>query len=342
MKAVVFLGNNEIELRDFPDPKPGPEDVILRMNASGMCGSDLHYMRSPAKTDDQIFIAGHEPCGVVVEVGSAVGRSVAKVGDRVMVHHYDGCRTCHFCRSGWTQFCPNDRVVFGGVNGHGAHAEFMKAPAHTLVKLPASLSFKAGAAVACGTGTAYGALKRVELAGDETVAIFGQGPVGLSCTIFAKAMGARVIALDIGEERLEMARRFGADHVINPLKDDPVEGIRALTRFGWGADKAIECSSNSGARRQAIQSVRPWGTTCLVGVDGRIELDANEIILRQRNVVGSVTFSKNMQEDCALFVAERGIDLDSLFTHEFRLDEAAEAYRLFDQQKIGKGVFVFD
>lgn len=342
MKAVVFLGDSKIEVREYPDPKPGPDEVVLRVKASGMCGSDLHYLRSPKKSESEIFIAGHEPCGVVELVGADVNPSIAKVGDRVMVHHYDGCRHCDHCRSGWTQLCLDGRIVYGGVNGHGAHAEFMKVAAHTLIKLPDSLSFKAGAAVACGSGTAYGALKRVNLAGDETVAVFGQGPVGISCTVFAKAMGARVIALDVGEERLEMARELGADFVINPTKVDPVETIRSLTRNGWGADKSVECSSNPGARRQAIQCVRQWGSACLVGVNGSIEFEANDIILHQKNVIGSLTFSKNMQDECAHFVAERGIDVDSIFTHEFKLDDAVEAYRLFGEQKIGKGVFVLE
>jgi threonine dehydrogenase-like Zn-dependent dehydrogenase len=239
------------------------------------------------------------------------------------------------------QNCDNTRIAFGG-NGHGAHAPFMKVPAHTLIKLPGRLSFNAGAAVGCGSGTAYAALKRVNLLADETIAIFGQGPVGLSCTVFAKAFGARVIALDVGEERLQMAKDFGADFVINPMKDDPVKAIRDLTKGGLGADKAIECSSNSVARQQALQAIKRWGTTCLVGVHGSMQFECDELITNQKNLVGSLTFNKNLQDECAGFVAERGIDVDALFTHEFQLDQAVEAYALFEQRKIGKGVFVFD
>ena len=267
MKGLVFLGEGKMEFRDFQDPVPGPDEVVVRMKASGMCGSDLHHLHEPKRREDQIVIEGHEPCGVIEEVGSAVRPSEAKVGDRVMVYHYDGCRTCPNCRSGWMQNCDHDRIAYGG-NGHGGHAPFMKVPAHTIIKLPEELSFKAGAAISCGSGTAYGALKRVNLVADETIAVFGQGPVGLSCTMFAKAFGARVIALDVGEERLQMARDFGADFTINPSKDDPVEAIRDLTRGRLGADKAIECSSNPSARQHAMKAVRQWGTTCLVGVLG--------------------------------------------------------------------------
>jgi D-arabinose 1-dehydrogenase-like Zn-dependent alcohol dehydrogenase len=342
MQAVVFLGEGKLDLREIPDPVPGPDEVVIRMKASGMCGSDLHHLHGPLRAESELVIEGHEPCGVVELVGDAVRPSEAKVGDRVMVHHYDGCRTCQYCRSGWTQYCPNARTVFGGLDGDGGHADLMKVPAHTLIRLPDSLSFKTGAAISCGTGTAFGAIKRVGLSADETVAIFGQGPVGLSCTLLAKAFGARVIAVDVEPSRLEMAKKFGADHVIDAREQDSVSAVRDLTRNGAGADKSIECSANVAVRRQAVQALRQWGTACMVGVFGTIELDSEELIQLQKTVVGSLTFSKNLQEECALFVAERGLDVESLFTDEFRLDEAERAYELFDRREIGKGVFIFD
>ncbi|WP_372352327.1 zinc-binding dehydrogenase [Streptomyces sp. KL116D] len=342
MQAVVFLGEDKIELRELPDPVPGPDEVVIRVKASGMCGSDLNHLHGPVRSESEQVIEGHEPCGVVELVGDAVRPSEAKVGDRVMVHHYDGCRTCRYCRTGWTQYCPNARTVYGGLDGDGAHADFMKIPAHTLIRLPDSLSFKTGAAISCGTGTAFGAIKRVGLSADDTVAVFGQGPVGLSATMLAKAFGARVIAIDVEPSRLEMAKKFGADHVVNAAEQDSVAAVRELTRDGEGVDKSIECTANAAVRRQSVQGLRRWGTACMVGVFGKIELDSEELIQLQKTVVGSLTFSKNLQEECALFVAERGLDVESLFTDEFRLDEAERAYDLFDRRQIGKGVFVFD
>jgi len=337
MKAIVFLGERKLDLMEVPDPTPAPDEVVMEIKASGMCGSDLHQYRGPKK--EKLNIAGHEPCGVIAEVGSAVPPSLAKVGDRVMDHHYSGCGVCKHCRDGWSQMCLEGAFVFGGV-GDGAHAKFMKVPAHTVVKLPEKLSFKTGAAISCGTGTAYGALKRLDLAGDETIAIFGQGPVGLSATQLAKAMGARVIALDISEERRELATQFGADEVVDPLSNDVVEVIRDLTH-GEGAQKTLDCSSNPEARRAAVRSVRTWGTACYVGERGEVTLDvSNDLIRRQVKLVGSWTFSKNGQADCAEFVADRKIDVDALFTHEFTLNQAEEAYNLFDTQTTGKGVFL--
>src|SRR5262245_30126344 len=155
MKGVVFLGDRKLELREFPDPIPGPRDVILEIKASGMCGSDLHIYRAPAPQAG--VIAGHEPCGIVAAVGVGVSEKEVRVGERVMNHHYDGCGTCKHCRAGWTQMCLEGPVVYGS-GGHGGHARYMKVPVSTLVPLPDALSFVTGAAISCGTGTAWGAL----------------------------------------------------------------------------------------------------------------------------------------------------------------------------------------
>ena len=165
MKGVVFLGDRKLELRDFPDPTPGPRDAVLEIKASGMCGSDLHVYRASFKPGDTSsgftrgadpVIAGHEPCGVVVAVGTGVTEREARVGARMMDHHYTGCGGCKHCRSGWAQMCLEGSTVFGA-NGNGAHARYMKVPVHTLVPLPDALSFETGAAISCGTGTAWGA-----------------------------------------------------------------------------------------------------------------------------------------------------------------------------------------
>ena len=338
MRGVVFTGDRNLEIRQFEDPTPGPGEVVLEIKASGMCGSDLHVYRAPH--DGTAIIAGHEPCGVVAAVGPGVPESEAKVGDRVMNHHYGGCGVCKHCRGGWGQLCLDGTTVYGRT-GHGAHAQYMKVPARTVVPLPEELSFATGAAISCGTGTAYGALQRLNISGRDTIAIFGQGPVGLSATQLAAAMGARVIALDIGEERRQMAKEFGADEVIDPSADDPVAAIRDLTH-GEGSELSLDCSSAPTARRAAVQCVRTWGTACFVGERGEVTLDvSNDLLRRQVTLVGSWTFSSMGQSECAHFVSTRGIDVDRLFTHRYTLDEAEDAYKLFDTQTVGKGVFLF-
>ncbi|HEX7214679.1 MAG TPA: zinc-binding dehydrogenase [Methylomirabilota bacterium] len=348
MKGVVFLGDRKLELREFPDPTPGPRDVVLEIRASGMCGSDLHNYRAPAQPAGVVaggirrqagMIAGHEPCGVVAAVGAGVTDREARVGQRVMDHHYEGCGACKHCRAGWTQMCLEGAVVYGS-GGHGGHARYMKVPASTLVPLPDALSFVTGAAISCGTGTAWGALRRVALQGGETIAIFGQGPVGLSATQLAVEMGARVIAVDIAPERRKLARQFGAHAVIDPAADDMVKAIRDLTH-GEGAHKTLDASSAPEARAAAVRAVRSWGTACFVGERGQVTLDVSpDLLRRQVTLVGSWTFSRQGQAECAEFVADRSIDVERLFTHRWRLEQAEEAYRLFDTQTTGKAVIL--
>ena len=348
MRGVVFTGERGLELMAFPDPTPDPHDVVIEMKASGMCGSDLHQYRRPKggaqatglPMNPDPVIAGHEPCGVVVAVGSAVDAREARVGQRVMVHHYQGCTQCSHCRSGWQQLCQEVPVKVYGNNAHGGHAKYLRVPVNTLVPLPDELSFAAGAAISCGSGTAYSALRRMNLSGNDTIAIFGQGPVGLAATQYAKAMGATVIALDISPQRLSRAKEFGADHIVNPGSNDPVAAIKDLTH-GRYADLTLDTSSNPDARLNAIKSTKVWGTMCFVGEGGDVRIEVSpQLLRRQLTLLASWTFSNVIQADCARFSVERKIDVDKLFTHRWVLDQAEDAYKLFDKQVDGKGVFL--
>ena len=347
MRGVVFTGGRELELMQFDDPKPGPHEVVVEVKASGMCGSDLHQYRRPKggaratgiPVNPNPVIAGHEPCGVVVAVGSAVDAREARVGERVMVHHYQGCTQCNHCRSGWQQLCQEVPVKVYGNNAHGSHAEYLCVPANTLVPLPDELSFTAGAAISCGSGTAYSALLRMKLSGNDTIAIFGQGPVGLAATQYAKAMGATVVAIDIVPQRLARAMEFGADHAINAGANDPIAAIKDLTH-GRYADLTLDTSSNPEARLNAIRSTKVWGTMCFVGEGGDVTIDVSPHLLRrQLTLVASWTFSNVIQAECARFSVERDIEVDRLFTHRWKLEQAEEAYERFDKQVDGKGVF---
>src|SRR5208282_3723723 len=322
MKGVVFGGERTLELMSFPDPTPGPGEVVLEIKASGMCGSDLKFYRASKSGGTASLglgalagpvIAGHEPCGVVAAIGPGVAERQVPLGARVMVHHYSGCGVCSHCRSGWAQLCREGPIVYG-VTGHGAHAPLMKVPASTLVALPDELGFDTGAAISCGTGTAYGALVRMGLSGRDRIAIFGQGPVGLSATQLAAAMGARVIALDVSPERLARAEEFGAEAIVDPGKSDPVAAIKELTH-GIGADLALDTAGAPAARLAAVRSAKTWGTVCFVGEGDTVTLDVSrDLLRRQLTLIGSWTFSTVGQAECARFIAERGIGVDRLFT----------------------------
>ena len=228
-----------------------------------------------------------------------------------MVHHYKGCTVCNHCRSGWSQLCQEEPVLVYGNNAHGGHAQYLKVPAFTLVPLLDELSFVTGAAISCGTGTAYGALRRPNISGNDTIAMFGQGPVGLSATQLAAAMGARVIALDVSPERLERAKEFGAAETVNPRSNDPVGAIKDLTH-GYGAEFTLDTSSQPEGRIAAVRGAKVWGTACFVGERNQVTIDVSPDMLRkQLTIVASWTFSQMGQAECAQFVVDRKIDVES-------------------------------
>jgi threonine dehydrogenase-like Zn-dependent dehydrogenase len=157
----------------------------------------------------------------------------------------------------------------------------------------------------------------------------------------AAAMGARVIALDVTAERRRFATEMGADTVLDPAAVDPVEALKELTH-GEGVDLALDCSGAEAARAAAVRATRTWGTVCFVGEGGSVTLDVSrDMIRKQLTVIGSWTFSSVIQAECARFVADRKIDVERLFTQRWTLDQADEAYKLFDTQTTGKGVFLF-
>ncbi|MFN8633391.1 MAG: zinc-binding dehydrogenase [Chloroflexota bacterium] len=343
MKGVYFAGDRTIEMIDFPDPEPGPREVIVQMKASGMCGSDLHGYRAPKSVRSQRppNVGGHEPCGVVVARGSSVTEDEAPIGMRAMIYHYSGCEKCKMCMIGYYQMCLNGSVVYGG-SGNGGHAMYMKVRPYMLVPLPEELTFEEGASISCGTGTAYMAVKRLAVSGRDTFAIYGQGPVGLSATLLAKAMGARVIGVDVGTERLDLARDYGADEVVDASEVDPVQAIRDLTH-GEGAEATLDCTGNATARANTVRSAQNWGRACFVGEGGEVNLTPSpDIIHRQLTLYGSWTFNPLGMAECARFVIDRKVPLKKLLTHRFTLDQAEEAYKLFDTQTTGKGVFLFN
>ena len=220
MRGVMFNGNRECEIREFPDPHAGPGQAVVKIRASGMCGTDLHRYRGDVAIN---AITGHEPCGVIHELGAGAPASL-KVGDRVVVHHYEGCGICEICAKGFEQACPHGHVTFGGVDAHGANADYILVPSRLLVHLPEELSFEGGAAISCGTGTAWNGLKKINVAGGDVVSIFGQGPVGLSGTMCAKYMGG---------QRHRCGRGARAAGVGAPLHRAPTTSSTPRTPTRW-------------------------------------------------------------------------------------------------------------
>jgi threonine dehydrogenase-like Zn-dependent dehydrogenase len=342
MKGVVFQGDRVAEVLDFPEEEPGPGQVLLRMRASGMCGSDLHRYRAPAAeiTGPEMRV-GHEPCGEVVAVGPGVTR--VAVGDRIMNHHYLGCGRCRYCHMGYQQLCSDAEYKRGYYGGtlHGGHGDFMVCHERTCVPLPDELTYEVGAMLACGSSTAYLALLKLDVSGRDVVAVFGQGPVGVAATMLGTAMGARVIAVDPSEPRLELARRSGAWKTVNPNDGDSVEQIRALTG-GEGADATIEAVGLPLTRKQAATSARVFGRSALVGERGQAIYDATpDIIHRHLTIHGSWTVSMPGMEEAARFVVDRQVPLHELISDRVAIADAPNAYRRFDRQESGKMVITW-
>lgn len=345
MKGLVFLGDRKAELRNFPDPVLGPSEVVIEMKASGLCGSDLPPYRMTPTTERpaQNIIRGHEPCGQVVEVGHDA--RFVKVGDRVMIHHYTGCGHCKWCMVGYRQMCidPNFKRQLYGSGLHGGHADRMVVLDYTCVPMPDELSYEEGAILACGTGTAYDAIKKLDISGRDTLAIYGQGPVGLSALVFAVDTGARVIVVEPVPYRQDLAKSLGADIVINPMETDPVEAIKKLTH-GEGADAALDATGRPEPRAQMVKSARIFGRACFVGEGPSVAPTLNpsaDIIHKQLTVRGSWTMSTVGLLEMADYVVDHKVPLKKLITHRFPLEQGVEAYKIFDAGLTGKAVFAW-
>jgi len=308
-----------------------------------MCGSDLHTYRGPAKDPTgPVKRPGHEPCGEIAAVGAGVTN--VHVGDRVIVHHYLGCGYCKYCRLGYNQLClnPGPNNLYYGGSEHGGHGESLICAARVCVPLADELTFDEGAMIACGTSTAYLGLIKMDISGRDTVAIFGQGPVGLAGTMLAKAMGSRVIAVDLSEPRLQLARDAGADELVNPNDGDVTEQIRTLTH-GEGADAALEAAGAQATRKASCTAVKVFGRTSWVGEQGEVVLQPTpDIIHRHLTLYGSWTVSIFGMEETAQFVIDRKVPLQSMVTERLNIENVPEAYQRFDKQDTGKMVISWD
>ena len=259
-----------------------------------------------------------------------------------MDHHYAGCGICPHCRVGWSQLCRAGITVYG-VTAHGGHADYLKVPLRTLVALPDELSFAEGAAVACGTGTAYAALRRMRIAGGDTLAVFGQGPVGLSATLLGDAMGARVIAVETTPERIKLARGVRRRCAsIDASKEDAVEGDQGPDPRRRRRRSRSSARRRGGApRRGALrEDLGHAPATSAKAATSRLDVSP-DLLRRQVTLIGSWTFSAMGMQECAEFIAETGIALERIFSDRWRIEQADEAYQSFDTQTTGKGVFLF-
>ena len=340
MKGVVFLGDSEVEVRDFPTPEPGPGQVVIQMKVGGLCGSDLHKYHSSREwaASREGMISGHEPAGVVSEVGANVDN--VSMGDRVCVYHRTGCGYCVQCVSGTPAHCPT-----GGAFGRtqdGSHADYMVTEARYCMPLPDSLSFAVGTQLACTAGTAFAAAQKIPgHAGDHYV-VFGLGPVGMTALLMGRAMGFETIGVDIQPYRLELASRIGQGTVIDASKQDPVEAIRDLTG-GKGARGVVECSGSDKGRTQATSVAGRKATVVYVGSGAQdLKVRIGDIIGKDLTIRGNSVYPVSSYYEAVDFLQSHDVPLDEMVTHRYRIDQAVEAYNTFDAGRTGKVAFEWD
>ena len=345
MQGVYLPGNSTVEIKEAPVPEPGCGQVLLKMKASSICGSDIRaiYREHLGKGPEayQGVIAGHEPCGQIVEVGPNCKRY--QEGDRVVLYHISGCGCCDDCKHGYMISCQSPLRAAYGWQRDGGHADYLLAEENTCVKLPDSLTYVDGALCACGFGTAYEALRRVNVSGRDCMLITGLGPVGLAAAMLAKAMGARVIAgTDISEGRLKLDGDLGLVENALAADDGPYERIMDLTG-GKGCEVTVDCSAAPAARLLALKCTRQWGRCVYVGEGSTVEFDVSPLLIHpQITLYGSWVTSLYHLEELVSHLDRWGLHPDVTCTERLPLSEAAEAYDLADKGHTGKACIVFD
>lgn len=338
MLGARLPGDRRVELDRVPIPSPGHRQVLLRMRASSICGSDIRAIyREHLGTGAEAYqgvIAGHEPAGEVVEVGPGCRR--LRVGDRVAVYHISGCGTCDECRRGYMIGCHYPSRAAYGWQRDGGHAEFLLADEVTCLPLPGELSFIDGACAACGFGTAYEALTRMGVSGRDRLFVTGLGPVGLAAAMLARGLGVEtVIGADVTPERRALATELGLVDGAHPV-DESLAALREATE-GRGAEVAIDCSGAAEGRRLALESVREWGRVAYVGEGGSVDFPVSPLLIhKQVTLYGSWVTSLWRMEELLDRLATWGLHPERTVTHHFGLAEAADAYRVADEGRSGK------
>ena len=290
MKAAVvteFRAPLRIDDRDVP--KPGPGQILVRMEASGLCHTDIHAAHGdwPVKPTPP-FVPGHEGVGIVEAVGAGVARRA--VGDRVAIAWLGyACGHCRYCIGGWETLCESQRN--SGYSVDGAFAEYAVADANYTVPVPAGVSSFDAAPLSCAGVTTYKAIKVAGVAPAETVAVFGIGGLGHLALQYARVAGGFVIGVDITEPKLALATELGADHVVNAAKTDPAEAIQKL----GGADVAVALAASPRAFEQAFASLRRGGRLVCVALpaDGTMSIPIFDLVLKGITVKGSIVGTRN-------------------------------------------------
>ncbi len=326
MKAAVLVGPRTMKVKEVLYPKPGPGEVVIRVHACAICGSDIAIFEwGPAVLGEGVEqrIMGHEFSGDIAEVGVGVGGW--NVGDRVVAEPTVACLKCHYCTRG-----QHNRCLTGGSDGiviDGAFAEYVKVPAYQLHRLPDEVSYAEGALIEPLAVTLHGMWSSGMEPGDSA-AVLGAGPIGLMTMLWARAGGAgKVFATEVAESRLAYAKVL-ADVALNPSQTDIIGEIVAQTN-GLGPDVVFECSGNAAAQVQALTLVRKGGRVVILGLGHEDTPIPSWIVLtKEITITGAYAYASLAGDGefpkCIEFVRSKRIDLSRIPTTHIRLDDIAE------------------
>lgn len=324
--AVVTALGQPLDVREVPVPGIGPGQILIRVRASGVCHTDLHAAMGdwPVKPTAP-FIPGHEGVGEVAAVGAGVTH--LKEGDRVGAPWlHTACGRCPHCVGGWETLCESQQMT--GYTVDGGYAEYVQAEANYVGQLPSGLDWGPAAPVLCAGVTVYKGLKETEARPGDWVAISGIGGLGHMAVQYAKAMGLHVVAVDIADDKLKLARNLGADVTINAAETDPAQ---ELQRQLGGVHGVLVTAVSNSAFSQAVGMLRRGGFMSLVGLPpGDFPLPIFEIVLKRITVRGSIVGTRNDLREALAFAGEGKV------ASHFSWDKLENINAIFDRMKAGK------
>jgi threonine dehydrogenase-like Zn-dependent dehydrogenase len=333
MLAVQFLGNSKVEVKDMPTPSLKAGEVLLKIEASAICGSEMGAFRSPPPEDTStitIFNPGHELVGTIVETNDA---GTVKVGDRVAVNIITGCGKCTTCRQGDRRFCHQQGYVMN------AHAEYIAVPAYTCMPLPDDIPFDLGVLIGGDTlGVAYHALSKVTVKPRSTALVVGAGPVGSGFVAMLNHLGVRTILVEMSPYRHELMKPYGIE-IVDPTSSDALTAIKELTN-GKGADVSIDASGKDAGVNLALDAVSKKGTMIFAGAGREANINPWKHFLEKEITAYGVWYFVDNDYYGLLEAYRNGLKVKPLLTHHFHLENAQQAYDLFAGARAGKVVFV--
>lgn len=328
MKAVVKThpdpGN--VEFIDMPEPRAEPGHVVIEVHNAGVCGTDIHILKSEYLVKPPVIL-GHEFCGGIVQVGSGVAH--LRVGDRVTVNPSAGrlCGHCRYCRIGAPFFCVDRAAVGSGM--HGGFAKYCSVRQGIVFPLPENLDSETGALCEPFACALQAVVELTEIKPSEVVVVSGPGPIGIMCMMLAKTHGAQVIMLGTSADakRMEVAHQLGADRVLNVETEDVKAIVKDLT-VGYGADVVLECAGANASVKQCLEVVKKMGRYTQVGIFGAtLEIDLDQVVLKQLRLQGSMCHTWETWERTLGFLAQDLIDLKPLISKKLPLSRWEEGFR---------------